>query len=75
MTAKQIQTYEYCKKYLAKLEGHVANLPFKSQEFGCGSTSPIIEHSLEKIHKEMYEAVFHAIWSAQQEVDKIIADL
>lgn len=75
MTKEQIEIYEYGKKYLLKLEDYKKNLPFKSQEFGCGSGRPSIEFQLENIHKIMYEAVFNAMHSAGESVNKIIEEL
>ena len=75
MTTEQIETYEYCKKYLAKLEQYGKDLPFKTQEFGCGSGRPSIEYDLENIHKAMHNAVFIAMHAAKEKVEKIIKDL
>jgi hypothetical protein len=75
MTAEQIKVYEYCKGYSVRLERYKGNLPFSSQVYGCGTQSPAIEHALENIHEEMYTAVFNAIHSATEKVDKIIEEL
>lgn len=75
MTKEQIETYEYCKKYLVKLEEYSKSLPFKSQEFGCGSNRPNIEYNLEKVHQSMHTVVFNAMQEAKDMVNKIIDKL
>ncbi len=75
MTPEQIETYEYCKKYLGKLKEYREKLPFGSQEFGCSSKSPKIEHNLERIHKDMWEKIFTIMNETQIKVNKIIEKL
>lgn len=75
MTKEQIDIYKYCEKFINELEKYTDNLAFKSQKFGCGSNSPRIEHTLEKIHNKMYSGVFQSIQDAKQEVNKIIEEL
>lgn len=75
MTKEQIETYEYCKKYLAKLEEYSKKLPFSSQEFGCGSGRPSIEYNLEKVHQTMHTEVFNAMQKAKDTCNKIIEKL
>lgn len=75
MTKEQIEIYEYCKKYLGKLATYKEKLPFKSQEFGCGSSRPKIEFELENIHKDIYAQISKAMADANTKVEKIIEDL
>lgn len=75
MTESQITKYEYCKEHLQGIKNHFENLPFKIQRYGCGQTRPNIEHRLEKIHREMYENVVHAIKEAESKVQKIVNEI
>jgi len=75
MEIEQIEIYEYCKKYLKKLDTYTETLPFKSQEFGCGSKQPNIEYELENIHKKMYSEVFNAMHNANKKVNEIIKNI
>ena len=69
MTKEQIENYEYCKRYRTKLNEWTEKLPFTFQHHGCSSQSPRIEHELERIHREMYEAVTIAMKTAMEQVE------
>ena len=75
MNAKTIEKYEMCKKHLTKLKEYKDKLPFNRQMYGCGSTRPQIEHTLEHIHNNMYEKVMDAINTANDSIQKIIDSL
>ena len=75
MTKEQIEIYKYCERFMNDLSKYSDDLGFKSQKFGCASNSPKIEHTLEKIHNEMYSGVFQAIQDAKKETNKIIDEL
>ena len=75
MTEDQVQTYEYCTKYLKFIKDNKEQLPFKYQHHGCGSQQPSIEHGLERVHVEMYKGIIAAINEAEEKVKKIIEKL
>lgn len=75
MTKEQIQTYEYCNKYLSDLRAYKEKLPYSFQKFGCGSQSPAIEHQLERYHRKMYDDTLKSIEAAIYSVEKIIEAL
>lgn len=75
MEKGQIKEYEYCKKHLEAIKTYKEQMPFNIQAYGCGSGSPSIEHSLERIHKKMYEDVFKAINEAKDKVQGIIDNI
>ena len=72
MTKEQIQKYEYCKKHLECIADWKEKLPFGIQKYGCGSNVPNIEHTLEHIHREMFEKVRTAMTEANEKVQKLI---
>jgi hypothetical protein len=72
MTEEQITNYEYCKKHLVWIKGWKETLPFGIQKYGCGSSVPRIEHSLERIHKDMFEKVRAAMNEANEKVQGLI---
>ena len=72
MTEEQIIKFEYCKKHLELLKNWKEKLPFGIQQYGCGSTVPNIEHSLEKIHVKMFESVRAAMNEANKDIQKIV---
>ena len=75
MTEDQIQTYEYCTKYLKFIKDSKEQLPFKYQHHGCGSRQPSIEYELERVHVEMYKGIIAEINEAEYKVKKIIEKL
>ena len=75
MTKEQITKYEYCNKHLQGIKNHLENLPFKIQQYGCGQSQPNIEHTLERIHREMYEKVVSVIKEAETKVQKIVDEI
>ncbi len=72
MTKSQITNYEYCKKHLEYIRTLQEGLSFGIQKYGCGSGVPSIEHTLEKIHNEMYEKVRSAMTEANDTIQAII---
>ena len=72
MDKHQILKYEFCKKHLKRLSDDMEKIPFGAQRYGCGSHSPDIEHTLQRIHQEMYEKVALAMKEAQAKVNSII---
>ena len=75
MTDKQITRYEYCKKYLSYLNKWKNELPFKIQQFGCGSGQPSIEYELEEIHNTMYNDIIDIIKEVIVEVEVKIEEI
>lgn len=75
MKPEQIQKYEYCKEYLQSLENYQKNLTIKKQHHGCGSQQPIIEHTLEDIHRQLYSIIFNAFEDAKEKINKIIINI
>lgn len=75
MTKQEIEKYEYCKKHIQKIEGWQKELKFKVQEYGCGSSRPNIEHTLEKIHRDMHKKVISAMTEAKEAAQKIIDEI
>lgn len=61
MTEEKIQTYEYCKEHIKKIDGFKEKLPFGVQVYGCGTGSPRIEFELEELHREMYRSIITII--------------
>ena len=72
MTKEQIEKFEYCKNHLKCISDWKERLPFKIQQYGCGGSSPSIEHTLESIHREMIEKVRLAMNEATDKVQEII---
>ena len=75
MTKTQILEYEYCNKHLLLIPEWKNKLPFGIQKYGCGSGTPNIEHSLEKIHQDMYTSVFKAIQRAEEQIQNIVNNI
>ena len=72
MTKEQITKFEYCKNHLERISVWKEKLPFEIQQYGCGSSVPSIEYTLEKIHREMFEKVRGAMNEATDKVQEII---
>jgi hypothetical protein len=72
MDKNQILKYEFCKKHLKRLSDEMEKMPFGAQRHGCDSNSPDIEHTLERIHQEMYKKIVLAMREAQTKVNTII---
>ena len=72
MTKEQITKFEYCKNHLECISDWKERLPFKIQQYGCGSSAPSIEYTLEKIHREMFEKVRVTMDEANDKVQEII---
>jgi len=74
MTKKQIETLNKCQKHKAKIALYKEALPHGFQMYGCGSGSPNIDHSLDKLHRKMHEAILKAYEDATEEINLIIDD-
>lgn len=72
MTESQVEIYKYCSKYLRELKMYKESLPFSIQRFGCGSSAPNIEHTLDKLNRDMYKEVTRIISDTSYKVQKII---
>lgn len=75
MTKEQIVKFEYCKNHLKCISGWTEKLPFKIQQYGCRSSAPDIEHTLERIHGEMFEKIRVAMNDATDKIQGIIDDI
>lgn len=75
MTGAQIQTYEYCKKYLADIDSYIEKLPIPIQKYGCSSGSPQIEHQLEKLHRKMRDEILDVLVCAKAQIQSKIDNL
>lgn len=75
MTGTQIQTYKYCKKYLADINSYIEKLPIPTQKYGCSSLSPKIEHQLEELHRQMRKDVLNILVCAMSQVQSKIDNL
>lgn len=75
MTKDQIVKFEYCKNHLKNISGWTEKLPFKMYLYGCSSSAPDIEHTLESIHREMSEKVILAMNEARDKIQAIIDDI
>lgn len=74
MTEHQVEQYQYCEqylKYLMQAEKGIDN-HVKIQRYGCGSGTPNIEHTMQKVHEKFYDAIQTAIKDARKEVGDII---
>jgi hypothetical protein len=72
MDKNQILKYEFCKKHLKRLSDDMEKIPFGAQRYGCGSHSPDIEHTLQRIHQDMFKSIQSAMLAAQSKVNTII---
>lgn len=75
MTDEQITRYKYCESYLNDLNIWKNKLPFKIQQFGCGSSQPAIEFELEKLHRSMFEKIRTVMNNTIHDVKKKIDEI
>ena len=75
MTDYQIETYNYCRKYLERLKGWEDNFAIDSQQFSCSQSSPNIESQLQSIHSDMMKDFDYAFNRAISNVKNIITEL
>lgn len=71
MTQEQIDTYEFCKKYLSELQKMKKDFN-KPQMFGCSSGCPNIERELEFIHKSLNNDIQNLISKTILDVNLLI---
>jgi len=72
MTKEQVEVYEYCQKHIKDIKKWKENFPIGKQKYGCSSNSPQIEHTLERVHREMRSTMYDALTKAIEAIEYII---
>jgi len=72
MTKEQVEIYEYCQKHIKDIKKWREEFPIGIQKYGCGSNSPQIEHTLERVHREMQSKMYSALGETIKAIEGII---
>lgn len=63
------------QKHSERIDEYVKKLSFNGQMYGCGSGSPRMDFTLEKIHEEMYASIITAFEVARNKIQTIIDEI